>query len=114
MADLTDAIRHFRSVPDNLLKALKESFVEVGELITSDAKSNCPVDTGFLRDSIKSNVKVENDDVLCEVVATAEYASFIELGTSRMVAQPFIRPAIESNKDKINELIKKSVKRAFT
>jgi len=55
------------------------------------AKEIVPVDTGFLQESIH----VEKGDSLGEyrVVADAEYAKFVEYGTHKMAAQPFITPA---------------------
>ena len=57
------------------------------------AKNLAPVDTGNLRSSIKRD-KV--DDKRAAVDAnndgSAPYAAFVEYGTSRMGAQPFMRP----------------------
>ncbi len=35
-----------------------------------------------------------------ELGATADYALYVEFGTSRMAAQPFLRPALDANQDK--------------
>ena len=54
-----------------------------------DAKILAPVDTGNLRNSITTRFS----PLRAEVVATADYAVFVELGTTRMAEQPFMRPA---------------------
>ena len=58
------------------------------------AQSNAPVRTGFL----KSNIHVEpvekkTDQVIGTVKSDADYSSFVEFGTFKMSAEPFMRPA---------------------
>ena len=62
----------------------------------ADAKTLAPVDTGNLRNSITT--AVTGDGLTAAVVATASYAPFVELGTSRMAPQPFMGPATDRNK----------------
>lgn len=50
----------------------------------------CPVDTGELIDSIDGFTDGES----VEVYADADYAQYVEYGTSKMEAQPYFRPAI--------------------
>lgn len=72
--------------------------------IERDAKKGAPVDTGNLRASIESEVHLEDADTVAGFVGTnVEYAPFVELGTSRMGAQPFLRPAVEENRDLIED-----------
>lgn len=63
---------------------------KVAEAVEQDMVDLCPVDTGELRDSITS--EATGDTVYISV--TAGHASFVEFGTSKMRAQPFIRPAL--------------------
>ena len=61
------------------------------------AKMKCPVDTGLLRNSI-THTQADSET---EVIGTnVEYAPYVEMGTSRQQAQPYLRPAIE---DHVNE-----------
>lgn len=50
----------------------------------------CPVDTGELISSIDGSTDGER----VEVYADADYAQYVEYGTSKMEAQPYFRPAI--------------------
>jgi len=60
------------------------------------AKTYAPVDTGFLRSSIHTEIQVNKLRMYsAAVVAGAEYASFVESGTSRMSPQPFLQPALD-------------------
>lgn len=63
----------------------------VAESTLKDAKNNTPVDTGYLRRSIQMNV--EDGGMASTVYAGAEYALFVELGTYKMLPQPFLFPA---------------------
>jgi HK97 gp10 family phage protein len=54
-----------------------------------------PVDTGNLRDS--EHVEVTENSVL--LVAGTDYAVHVEFGTSKMSAQPYMRPAIDTKQD---------------
>ncbi|NLH62496.1 MAG: hypothetical protein GX452_13940 [Ignavibacteriales bacterium] len=59
--------------------------------IESRAKYFCPVDTGRLRASITH--EISNDRLSAIIGTNVEYAPFVELGTSKMEAQPYLRPA---------------------
>lgn len=70
-----------------------EAAVDVQKDVLADdvertAESLAPVDTGRLRDSIRS----EGGRVYTDV----EYAGFVEYGTSDTPAQPFMRPAADT------------------
>ena len=66
----------------------------VGQRAEVHAKELCPVDTGQLRDSIGHAAE---EDSAC-VGTDVEYAPFVELGTSRTPAQPFLQPALENRR----------------
>lgn len=63
--------------------------------IERDAKQTAPVDTGKLRGSIQTSF---SDDLHAEVGTNTEYAAYVEYGTSRMNAQPYMTPAAERNR----------------
>lgn len=67
--------------------------------IESSAKQLAPVDTGFLRSGIKTSDlrNVSQDSPAAEVRASANYAVYQELGTSRMAPQPFMGPAADKH-----------------
>lgn len=62
----------------------------------NQARSMAPVDTGNLRAGIHGAVDIGRTHVLGEVTASANYATYVEHGTSRMAPQPFMRPAQEA------------------
>ena len=64
--------------------------------IASDARARAPVATGYLRSSIQS-VSVEAGKE-AQIIVGAEYGRFVEYGTYKMAAQPFLNPALEADK----------------
>ena len=86
-------------VNDTVLRRVLTSLPGVGMRIAracafnglNYAKTVVPVDTGFLR----STLGVEESGKIVKIVAMAGYASFVELGTYKMGAQPYLRPAYE-------------------
>jgi HK97 gp10 family phage protein len=93
---------------DSMLSGLKpgddlDRRVEMAaRLVEADAKRLCPVDTGRLRASIH----VEKPKELMRAIGTnVEYAPYVEWGTHKMRAQPYLRPALEKNRAKIRALI---------
>lgn len=72
-------------------------FRAAGEAVADEARTLCPVDTGNLRDSIA----VSADSGGAEVSADADYAAYVEFGTWKMAAQPFLVPALINSADKI-------------
>lgn len=56
------------------------------------AKTLCPVDTGATRSSITAR---RTGDLSWEIGPTTHYAPWLEYGTSRMAARPFMAPAAE-------------------
>lgn len=60
------------------------------------AKGLCPVDTGRLRSSITNEIGEDGDGLVATIGTNVEYAPYVELGTSKMAAQPFLLPALEA------------------
>lgn len=52
------------------------------------------VRTGRLRSSISTALGSDAAGVYVDVGSNVEYAGFVELGTRRMTARPFLRPAL--------------------
>jgi HK97 gp10 family phage protein len=65
-------------------------------------------DTGFLVNNIF--LKIDSDGLGASVESRADYSAFLEFGTSKMAARPFMQPALESNKSKIRTLEKRMIK----
>lgn len=82
--------------------AVRERLVErtVGERIEARAKDRVPAESGKLRDAIH----LESDEDGTYVVAgngDVFYGHFVELGTVRTAAQPFLVPAVEETRAEV-------------
>lgn len=76
---------------------LHDEMALAGRNIERDAKTRAPVDTGTLRSSIGHRVKkTGSEEITTQVGSDVKYAPFVEKGTKNMEAQPFLRPALDS------------------
>lgn len=60
------------------------------------AKTRVPVDTGATRESITA--RIDRSALSATIGPTTYYAPFLEFGTRRMAARPFMGPALEAVK----------------
>lgn len=97
---------------EEVLKALPEQIEQaltaIGLTAESYAKELCPVDTGRLRNSITH--AVESGEKAVYIGTNVEYAAFVELGTSRRKATPYLKPAIENYVDEYKRLAEEALK----
>lgn len=78
-----------------LSQAFDRALEKIGLTAERYAANLCPVDTGRLRNSITSTV--DSGEKAAYIGSNVEYAPYVELGTSRMKAQPFLRPAAQDH-----------------
>jgi HK97 gp10 family phage protein len=117
----------FSSADKALLNPLQKKLVAVGFMVEEEAKRLSPVNTGRLRASISTNwsesgmtegnigAEAEEGDGVKEpfskenftvvVGSNVEYAPYMEFGTSRVSAHPFLRPALEKYSALIEKLL---------
>jgi phage protein, HK97 gp10 family len=82
---------------------LEDNLKERADRVCEVAKENAPVDTGALQDSGHvDKVSDKEYHVVFDAQKADEsgsYALYVEEGTSKMAAQPFLRPALDAAKD---------------
>lgn len=104
-------------------------------VVERSAKQNAPKDTGALRRSITSKIEKNGDDIQGIVYTPLEYAPYIEYGTglfaeeggrmdvpwnyqddkgewhstSGQKPQPFMRPALDDNREQILRILKEGL-----
>ena len=104
-----EELKKLNDILKDFLKKNKEAtfkgMVDCGWAVRSKAINIVPVDTGRLRGSIA----VEEDENKMEVMigTNVKYAPYVEFGTCKMAARPYLRPAYYENIDKIMDFIKR-------
>ena len=78
---------------------------------TASAPNQPPAsDTGFLASNITMDVDVKaNGTVVGQIISSAPYSKHLEFGTVNMTERPFMQPALQKNKRKIEAMFKKGV-----
>lgn len=98
-----------------LKKALMEAFKATVEAVPFMAENvaldKVPVDTGRLKGTIKAEIEGTSENPILVLSADTNYAEYVEFGTSRMKAQPFLRPAIEYVEENAPKLFQKELKK---
>lgn len=102
-------IKRLKSVLLDTRDGVREEAEEAANRIQRRAKEFVPVDTGRLRDSIrvtqtgKASFNVGPGDEV-------EYAEYVEFGTSRSPAQPYMRPALEAERREFPAAVRRRVR----
>lgn len=124
----------FDSLAD--VEKLKKQMGKACALVERSAKQNAPKGTGELRRSITSKVEADADEIKGVVFSPLEYAPYIEYGTglfaeaegradvpwcyqddegnwhstSGQPPRPYLRPALNDNRERIKEMLKDGLK----
>lgn len=127
--ELQDALKGLE--PALSKKIIKAALKRVGAKLLADVKARAPIGSpdestdpnykpGFLRDSLVSKVSMAKSKVSVTVGSNDKlytgnnfYLAFNELGTSHQEAKPFLRPALEDNKDSIREDVTNEIIEGF-
>lgn len=125
-AELETKLREFG--PKVTASGIRTSAYAGASIVRGAAKTYVPVDTGALRESISvfrrrtsgpnvATYAVGLRDVKKRktktVVKAPFYGRFVELGTSKMRARPFLRPAIYNNVEKVIDAMKSRMAKAI-
>ena len=102
-----DAQRLLQTLPSEMFEQVQQVLMNGAIRVAERARELVPVRTGHLLASIRTEVGDAEDSSEAfspvTVVADAEYASFVEFGTSRMEAEPFMQPAVDEIEPEIIE-----------
>ena len=117
------------------VQAIASAMQDACNLVEGTAKDKAPKDTGALRRSITSKIEVNSSEINGIVFTPLEYAPYVEYGTGLFAEngngrqtpwvyrddkgdyhythgqhpQPFLRPALNENKDEIIQIIKEAL-----
>ena len=94
-----------------LAAATAAAAVDAGEVALT-AQALCPVESGELKSSITASVSDTPYGVRLSVAAGASHAGYVEHGTSKTPARPFLYPTIKIYQGKIRRKIEAAVRGA--
>jgi HK97 gp10 family phage protein len=99
------------------INALDNAVSKSADIVLNASKSKVPKRTGALEkssDKVKVNSR-KNTSSFYNVVSKGakkggvRYGFAVELGTSKTKAKPFLRPAVDENKNKISETLNNEI-----
>ena len=121
-----------RFVSARVTPAVTASVEAAGALIEQSAKLYCPVDTGELQGSITTEIIPTDSSVRSATAPHTSYAAYVEFGTGQrgaespgagdgpyspnwpgMVAQPYMRPAVDETRETIADLFRSQLSLAL-
>ena len=97
-----------KEVSEAIKSALLEGHETCGLGAEGYAKKLAPVDTGNLRNSITH--EVDDGEPAAYIGTNVEYSIYVELGTIKMDAQPFLQPAVADHANTYLKIIEKELK----
>lgn len=106
---IVGAERLQRKLKSNInLDNVKRVVMQNGAELQGKAQDYAPVDTGFLKSSI--GISITEHGFTAESGPTANYGEYVEYGTRRMNAQPYMKPAFEIQKEQFKRDMDKLVR----
>lgn len=75
--------------------------LRAGYRVRNESLRLVPVDTGRLKSSLTVAQEADGDGFWVVVGTNVSYAVHVEYGTARAKAQPFLRPAVDAERDRL-------------
>lgn len=97
----------YLNIDKSIVPELRTIVKNNGVQLVQGAQKRSPVDTGTLRRSIR--LSLENNNLKAVVKTNVPYAKFVEYGTIRQKAQPFMRPSLRVQKAKFVKAVQNAI-----
>lgn len=108
VSGVKETVARIKAMQDDIPKILATSVLSGAMLVNNSAKEVVPVRTGNLMRSIHPELTNSTRTFVTVAVGTdVEYAPYVELGTSKQAARPYLRPSLDKNQDKVREEIRR-------
>lgn len=89
----------FRDLSRRAIKVTNQAKVNASHTPPSIPGFGPAVRTGRLRDSITWRLGSDSSGPYADIGSAVLYAPYVELGTSRMAARPYLGPALDAGRD---------------
>ena len=95
-------MKGFQAYRKALTLRMERAVANASDRAAQTARGLCPYGDGrdgsHLRDRIFSRTQAQNGVYRGDILADKHYAIYVELGTSRMAAHPYLRPALKGHR----------------
>jgi len=91
-------------------EALKDAIIKSVLVVEGKAKKAVPVLTGRLRSSITTEIKKAGQGYDGRIGTNVFYAPYVEFGTKRMSAKPYLFPAMKESRSDIIGFLTRAIK----
>lgn len=103
---------------EGLGKRLEHGLARGGAEVAGEARDRCPKSTektrpGGIHGELKRSITSHTEGMHCEIGTNKEYAMYVEYGTCKMAARPYLVPALEAKADEVVQIIKEAVNEKF-
>ncbi len=102
------ATRIVKDNRDQVLRTIEQkseaSIEKAAEYTVREAQRDAPVDTGFLQNSISAS---KQGPLWFRVAVNASYGYWVEFGTTKMAARPFLIPAATKHAKNLVERLRR-------
>lgn len=116
-SNIDSIISQLSNFGEDAIRAAAKELTDTAHEVEAEAKNNIKrnktVDTGRLLGSVITEIKGSGVNTEAEIGTNVEYANYIEYGTSRMAAKPFLIPAFASKTDGLEDRVNQAVRDAF-
>jgi HK97 gp10 family phage protein len=104
-------LRQLEQVGSEAERVKKDALLAGAEVVQQAASERAPRDTGKLAENIVISDIKEDGTVDIGPDRDRFYGLFVELGTTKMSAKPFLGPAFEENKDQVQQKMADVIRR---
>lgn len=106
--------KELKQMGEDAKSVLSKAAMAGGNIALEDARKNCPVDTGKLRNSLNIKVSKESETkatITIDYDRSLKYGTFVELGARGREPKPFLRNAVDNNEQLINQAVVDTVRK---
>jgi len=109
---ITTVVRNIQAIDKKIEAGARKARLRAAYEVEREAVGEVPVDSSRLKNSIMTQEVGGAVEVGSGVKAgtEVEYAHYVEFGTSKMAAHPYLQPAVDAAKQKYPKMIIEDVK----
>lgn len=101
-----ETITQLAQSAEKIQQGIAKGVAEGGKIVEANAKSLCPVSTeetrpGGPHGELRASILSEASGNTAVIGTNKEYAIYVEFGTYKMAAQPYMVPALKSSTDAV-------------